>query len=295
MDKMNKIKGMLFGAFLGDALGAPHEFFSIKYTGNLEHPIIIKTQFQGQKRFPIGSFTDDSQMTLQLLRSIIKNKGYDRDTTIMNYLEWASTAKMMGRNTRALFGNLKTLSGYEKRSKKIMVGEISQSNGALMRCSPLAIIDDEEAIKTDCYLSNPCPIVLDCNRVYITLLKRALNGKKIKNIVKLAETEEVKAVIKQALAKEDRDIVNKKGWCLHALYCAIYCMDMEYDEAMEWIITQHRTDTDTNACITGALIGAIHGFTILEETQKDNIDVLLKQNNELGDIHQLLEKIRIKF
>jgi len=40
MSSLDKIRGMFMGAFLGDALGAPHEFRGsghLVYTGILEH------------------------------------------------------------------------------------------------------------------------------------------------------------------------------------------------------------------------------------------------------------------
>lgn len=51
-----------------------------------------------------------------------------------------------------------------------------------------------------------------------------------------------------------------------------------YHEAMKWIITsQPGSDTDTNACIAGALLGAILGFENLnsDTTTSENIKILL--------------------
>lgn len=39
----NKIRGMILGAALGDALGVPHEFVNMgPYTGKLEYVTILK-------------------------------------------------------------------------------------------------------------------------------------------------------------------------------------------------------------------------------------------------------------
>jgi hypothetical protein len=47
---------------------------------------------------------------------------------------------------------------------------------------------------------------------------------------------------------------------------------------MRWIIQDHKgSDTDTNACIAGALLGALIGYNGLAEkpTTKHNIDLVL--------------------
>lgn len=74
-NSLNRIRGMFMGAFLGDALGAPHEFRcnqKIIYTGKLEHQAFMLTQWQGRKELQVGQVTDDSELTLTLLRTLIK-------------------------------------------------------------------------------------------------------------------------------------------------------------------------------------------------------------------------------
>ena len=59
----------------------------------------------------------------------------------------------------------------------------------------------------------------------------------------------------------------------------------DYSEAMNWIIGSNRgSDTDTNACIAGALLGAILGFEQLnvEPLTIQNIEILLKSNINAG-------------
>lgn len=70
----DKIKGMIIGCALGDALGAPHEFRhnKNKYTGKLEFPIELKTGSYYKKggrvsKFGVvGQFTDDGGSSLRL-------------------------------------------------------------------------------------------------------------------------------------------------------------------------------------------------------------------------------------
>lgn len=278
---LDRIKGMFIGHFLGDALGVPHEFKCnalTPYTGKLEHEGFIINRFHGKMTIPVGSCSDDTAMTLCLLRQILKDNEYNRVNVCMAYMTWANSGTwVMGINTKALFKGVKTFKGYEKRREKILP---TQSNGALMRCTPLVLLPDNTAVVTDAMLSNPDIVCIDCNLIYITCLRYILIGTERKELLQillpLAQTSEVSEIIVSAANGEMRNISTQKGWCLHALWCALYAInsDMTYTEAMKFIITIPGSDTDTNACIAGALLGAYYGYDVLYQEQKDNIDII---------------------
>lgn len=248
----------------------------------------MTTQFQGKKELQISQCTDDSEMSLTLLRQLIRDKGYVEDNVTMAYLTWANSGGwMLGKNTRELLKGIKTLNGFKKRHAKIMAlpeSERSQSNGAMMRCSPLALLKDYDCVTRDVLITNPNNVCVDANYIYITALRLALGGRSgleiFKEIKDNGQTPEVKEVLRQVSDREVRDISDKKGWCLHALWCALITMTSftDYSVAMDWIIKQHPgSDTDTNACISGALLGAILGFEGLnkETVTKSNITKVL--------------------
>ncbi len=302
---VNKIRGMLMGAFQGDALGAPHESRKSKlvYTGLLEHKLIMRSQYQGTRELPPGSLTDDSESTLALLRTLIADHGYNREHVLQSYLKWANSGCwFMGKNTRALFHGVTTIRGYNSRVAKITSS--SQSNGAMMRCSPLALLWDNSSVIEDCNLSNSNNVCRDCNLVYVAALRLALtgtDGNTIFSVVKtIAQTDEVKFVLDQVEKREHRDITENRGWCLHALWCSMIVITSftNYSEAMNWVITsQPGSDTDTNGCIAGALLGAILGFEIMrsESLTSRNIEIMLNVNSArpaeytLQDFYQLTE------
>ncbi|CAH6418192.1 ADP-ribosylglycohydrolase [uncultured virus] len=292
------------GAFLGDSLGNPHEFrvnANVPYTGKLEHRAFMISQFQGKKELEVGQCSDDSEMTLALLRTIIQDQGYNREHVIMAYLKWANSGGwMLGKNTRALLKGVTTMKGYQGRIAKILtipMSERTQSNGALMRCSPLALIFDNTSVIQDVDITNPNPVCEDCNLIYVSSLRLALqgyNGAAIFSIVKgLAQTNEVKGVLDQVEKRELRNISENKGWCLHGLWCALIVItsNMSYSESMRWIITQKGSDTDTNACIAGALLGAKLGFDAInqEPDTAQNIQILLNCNTASGPTPRPLE------
>ena len=297
MELLDKVRGVFIGEALGDALGAPHEFKYHKsnlYTGILHHRFKFLSRFQPVKWFGPGTTTDDTEMTLTLARSIIKNNGYNKDDVILNYEKWANDSILLGKNTRALFKGVKTIKGYENRYSKIFNNpeaiQNSQSNGAMMRCSPLAFLFDNSPIILDCKLTNPSIISVDANLIYISALRLAILGYDritIFNTIKdISQTVEVRNVLIDVLSKKTRDIRESKGWVLHSFYCAIWSLlyALNYQDGIDYII-KLGGDTDTTAAISGALLGGLFGYNslITEERTKYNINILLTVDTKQSD------------
>src|SRR5574338_847930 len=121
---LDKVRGMLMGVFLGDALGVPHEFrcnAKTPYTGILEHKGFMISQWQGRKELAVAQVSDDSELSIALLRTLIRDHGYNRDHVIKAYLDWANSGGwMMGKNTREILKGVTTLKGYQGRIDKIL-------------------------------------------------------------------------------------------------------------------------------------------------------------------------------
>lgn len=297
--RADRIKGMFCALMMGDCLGSPYEFYRWNgdriYTDKVEletfrkmDPRYVKKGDSGEKRLPIGSVTDDTQMTITLLKSILENDGYEREKLIVAYGAWVhSKPPDIGNNTRFVFAN-KTVKGYESRIKKrdeeIAAGtrNKSLSNGALMRCSPIALLSDEDwldAAKNDVKLSNPYRETIEVNILYLHVLRMILDGKKLSSVKRFIfkqtpKSKGVAKVIDDLKNDTPRNIGERdKGMAVHALWCSLkgLLMDESYAKTMRWVITQggqHGVgDTDTNAAITGALIGARYGWTKLMKSK----------------------------
>lgn len=272
----DKLAGMIISILSGDSCGSQFEFdSSLEYHDKLEYKLsVFYKRTHTRKYGVIGQYSDDSEMTLVLLRHIMSKGGYDSKEMAMNYMSWANEACFLGRNTRALFKGVKTYQGYVNRYKKQFKTQDdingSQSNGGLMRCTPLVLLPDhyrEEAVKADCGLTNPSPIAIATNIAYIRALRSLIEGKSVDQAIEAAlkdATTEVSSVIKDAIDKDKvRDLSGKtKGWCLHALFAAFRCLRFcqTFGQAMSWICNQKYTDTDTLAVIAGALMGAKIGY-----------------------------------
>jgi ADP-ribosyl-[dinitrogen reductase] hydrolase len=285
---LDRIQGMMMGVFLGDTLGAPHEFRESKfvYTGHLQYETHWRTQFQGVKSLSIGQVTDDSEMTITLCRELIKDGGFNRDKVILAYLDWANSNNWsMGKNTRALLKNVKTLKGYQKRMDKVLQipeDQRTQSNGALMRCSPLALFSDYKNIaRQDCSITNPNSLCIEIETLYLTILRQILLGNPV-DINFKSENENI-SILLQQIKNDSRNIIKNQGWVVHSFYCVLLSLykDWSFTEAMRQIITR-KGDTDTNAAIAGAVLGAKIGYKNLYKEQKENIDIILSFDSETG-------------
>lgn len=206
-------------------------------------------EYSGNKVLSAGS-----NMTLCLLNSINRNGGkYNREDVIISYMKW---------------------SGVKVKT---------QSNDSLMRCSPLALLKRNKYVILDCDITNPNDINREVNLIFVTVLRMCIKGnidkeKIIKKVKRLTTFDEIKVIFEQ----ENRDIMTNKGWCVHSLWCAIYCLKNfdNFEKAMKWVITSQR-GSDTNASIAGALLGAYLGFDEIMSHPKSkyNYELICKVNN----------------
>lgn len=287
----DKLLGAFYGLALGDALGVPHEFRyqKDKYTGILEHLGKHQSRWFPQPQYTVvGQVSDDTEMTLALTKCIIDNKGWNRDEVIKAYQKWANSTGRLGNNTRLLFKGVKTVKGYENRYKKALDGTLKgmkyknlgevQSNGSLMRCLPLIFVSGRE-LEEDIKLSNPNPVNIECGRVYINLMKQLFYGRPLCIQVSNAK-------VSESLRMKNRDLKNCGAWILHAIWCATTVLrtKMTFGTAMDYIINKEG-DTDTNAAITGAMLGMKLGLKKMLECKrtKRNLEILLNANTQHGD------------
>jgi ADP-ribosylglycohydrolase len=301
----DRIRGLVAGGAVGDALGSRYEFrYQSKevYTGLISSPTVIWSRFQGQRTLELGQVTDDTEMSLALGRSLIEQKGYNQTLVTQSYITWCNDGTpMCGKNTRALFKGISTIRGYQSRCKKIFSvdsNEWTQSNGSLMRCAVLALLDDQEVWLTDCRITNPHENNLSAQWIYLYVVRCLLAGLQKSDVISYIKhyasesqqlTPATKSVLQLALHSSKQDINVNKGWVLNALYAAIYAF-VNFDklqDAFDWVIGQNPgSDADTNAAITGNLFGAWLGYDQLltEEKSQKNIEIVRSYTGQKSDL-----------
>ena len=249
---LEKAHGTLLGQVIGDSLGSLVEFKSASEIQAL-HPAGVSALADGGPYHTIaGQPTDDSEMALTLARCLLRERGYERDRVLDAYREWLQTRPIdIGETTeRGLLG-LHTTE--------------SESNGSLMRVSPIGIWaagDPARAAATaraDSALTHPNPVCVESCAAFCAAIAAGVAGASRDEMVKVALahcTGAAHEAIQRRKCPEDFS----RGWVITALQNAFFRLASNATLEESLVATVGcGGDTDTNAAIAGALLGAFHG------------------------------------
>lgn len=296
----DRIQGMLIGLAVGDAAGAPGSQTynkDYKFSGRLQTATRVLSRYHAARFLAVGQWTDDLEMTLCMIRSMIDKGCYNQMDVTERYINWARSSFIIDKDINELFkkNKIKTVLGYQKHYNRRFSsdeGLAIQSNSSLMRCSALALIYDNDVAIQDCRLTHPNRINIDCNLVYVNAVRLALYGCEksqiLETIVTIAQTDEVKSVLADVRNRVSRQIQGRnKDWVVNTLYCALiglmYCTS--YKEALQWVVNIGDSDTNTNGSVLGALVGAYYGYQELcvDDDTKYNVDLILNLDTSTAD------------
>lgn len=294
MELLDRLRGSIICVAVGDALGAPHEFRGQRkdnYNGILHIQPHMRFRWVSRKD-KVGQYTDDTEMTLANMRSVVRQGGYDEEDIILSYETWAESSRAMGRNTRALFKGVKTVRGYRARFGRLVTANPpetwSQSNGALMRAAALSFLG-EGAVLADCELTNPHPTTKTASKAYCAAIRMSLRTRDKKEVLAAALAKcgddgcPVREVLLSAAAGEAREVnTRQKGWVLNAIYCAFFgfLQHQTFQEAVDAVIRMWG-DADTNAAILGGLFGAYLGYSKVMEDERTSQNIQIVRTADL--------------
>jgi len=276
---LDRGRGCLMGQCAGDALGSLVEFQSPERIA-ARYPDGVRTLHDGGAFNTIaGQPTDDSEMALILARSIVRADGWLPEEAASAYVYWRTSGPFdIGATTSSALSKIAAL--LEKGSP-LPLGDGgsggSQANGSLMRVSPIGIwghamspVDVAGFARQDSGLTHPNRICLDSVSVFAFALAKAISegcgpGEVYRCVVRYAEEAacpEVLETVRKAEKAPPADYIHQMGWVLIALQNAFYRM-LHASCVEEGIVNtiMQGGDTDTNAAIAGALLGAVHGFS----------------------------------
>lgn len=273
--------GVLVGQCVGDALGAQVEF----RTGES-----IRTEFPagvrhmtggGPFNLAPGQITDDSEMALALARSIRRTGFYCRNDAAGYYRDWADSHPFdMGGTTanacRAGYPSNAPLAAQMHVRAKLC--KDSEANGALMRVSPLGILCCKMEASTalfigaqDAALTHVHPFCQTASGVFVAAIGALIRGEEPLYAYELAVEGACSAsavgfdskALDTLIEAADRPPVRadtQQGHVRHALQNAFFRLlrAPTFEEGIVATIAMGG-DTDTNAAIAGALLGARFG------------------------------------
>ena len=288
---LTKIKALVFGHAVADALGVPVEF---KSRAELAENPVSDVRGYGTYNMPPGSWSDDTSMTLALMDSIARLQKIDYADIMQNFLRWLDESEFTPTGKLFDIGNAtrEALYRYKKGRDPLECGgksEYDNGNGSLMRISPMACwlyakygadisAPEMERVHNISALTHRHPRSLIACGIYVEIAVLLLAGNKLKSAIEAGISAAFKiyaadARFKSELAAYDRlqDIdslsrlpieqINSTGYVVDTLEAVIYCL-LTTDNYKDCVLKAINLgdDTDTVGAITGGLSGLVYGI-----------------------------------
>lgn len=291
---LEKIKAVMLGHAIGDALGVPVEFCDREELD--ESPV---TDMMGWGSYPVpeGCWSDDTSMALATLDSLKKGE-VDYNEIMDNFVMWLSNDEYTPTGETFDVGRT-CLSAIRKYCQKNptpalecgMDDELSNGNGSLMRIHPVVLYATLTLLKgtEDGYwqwmgcIKNASKLTHAHDRsimgCYIYgyclsfLLKEAtreslLAGIKFagEDLDYLPEYEHYHRIFEPDFEKLARDEIKSSGYVVDTLEAALWCV-LTTDDYRSCVLKAVNLgeDTDTVAAVAGGLAGILYGLDAIPE------------------------------
>jgi len=298
--------GIVVGAAVGDALGAPFEFLAAG-TFRRAFPTLLGEHAHapadtdgpvnemvggGAFGWAPGEFTDDTQMAMVLAESLLEHGRYEPDDVWQGWRVWAATSSDVGSTIAAALRH----PGWREVQHRHV--NWTAGNGALMRAFPLGVatlgIDDasaRRAVLHQAAMTHHSPAAGWAAWLAVAMqraaartadgaaadaaLDAALRALDVELDVLAARAPDhvarFRAVLDErwtptgpaaaasAAAFDGELPVNGSAWtCLSQAVWAVRT-HATFADALAAVVDLGK-DTDTVACVTGAIAGAVHGI-----------------------------------
>ncbi|MBV1788211.1 ADP-ribosylglycohydrolase family protein [Marinobacterium sp. D7] len=269
----DRLRGMLVGLAVGDALGAPVEFMN---PGSFEP--VVDMRAGGPHRLPEGYWTDDTSMALCSGVSLYLQGGFDPQDHMQRFLRWfregylSSTGRCFDIGTRTRQALLR----FEKQGELFAGKESfdSAGNGALMRLAPLMIHchrDPEQAERLaveHCRLTHGDPRCLEANRLLARVIRLlGEGGSKEEGFLALArgsgdlQHRELRELAGGTFQRREPPQIRGRGYVVSALEAALWAFGKSrtFYEGMLLAVNLGE-DSDTTGAIYGQIAGTFYGY-----------------------------------
>lgn len=296
---MKMWKSGIMGVVVGDALGCPVQFESRDEVAR--HPITGMRGF-GTFNLPVGSWTDDSSLTLATLESIRRKGMIDYADIMDNFVKWLDDGEFtpygyaydIGR------GTMDAIRRYKRIHMPHRAGswaENNNGNGSLMRIMPAVLYCCEKALPPDkaiVIVHNVSSLThahiranIACG-LYYFMANSILSGngtlqERMQEAVDngfafyqryLADHENMKYYDRlrdlTAFASLPEDQIRSTGYVVDALEAAVWSL-LNTDSFRDTLLKAVNLgdDTDTVGAIAGGLAGLYYGYEAIPEEWVD--------------------------
>jgi ADP-ribosylglycohydrolase len=284
--------GAVLGALTGDAAGGVLEFL-----GRQPTPKECEQAFDmpGGGVFDLapGQFTDDGEMTVSLLRALVLGQGqYDPLMVAKAYSDWEASHPFDIGNATSSALRIPKSERYGVRAAELIAEQAleynseSKANGSLMRATPLGIatanMTAEQTVEMACAdarLTHPNPACQASTAAYVLAIRHLIQepgDHKGAFTVALSHaqstSEEVSQWLQNAQEGELPPAHPMAGFVRYGFTYAFYYLYRATPFQKAILETLVRGgDTDTNACIVGGLLGALHGMDKIPKSALDKV------------------------
>ena len=271
---LDRAKGCLFGQVIGDNLGALVEFQTEEEIADAYPDGVRDLHDGGCWDILAGQATDDSELALALARTLLETGSYDREAIAAAYGDWYASGPFDKGGTidQALSAAASAEAGSKAETASSRANTGSQANGSLMRVSPIGIwarrpeVADQFA-RVDSRLTHPHEVCVDACGVFAAAIAEGIRSGDRDAMLGVALADALTDSVKDALRRAGRGEApegycsGKSGWVLLAFQNAFYHLQRGATVEDALVATVGKGgDTDTNAAITGALLGAADGL-----------------------------------
>lgn len=285
---MDKIKSVVLGHAVADALGVPVEFCSRK---ELEEKPVTEMQGFGSYAVPAGSWSDDTSMSLCALASLA-NGEIDYDEIMQNFGKWYYSGEFTPLGEMFDVGNTCSFAihNYHRANcsyKDCGLDDVqSNGNGSLMRINPFVLYAHYKMMP----LKDWEPMIFEASAlthahersklgcgVYAHILMHLLadpNIGSVETALKRAalhfqdnvEYTHYARLFDADFAKLDASAIRSSGYVVDTLEAAVWCL-LTTDNYKDCVLKAVNlgSDTDTVAAIAGGLAGALYGYEAIPQ------------------------------
>ena len=279
MDLVERVVGSCLGLALGDALGAPFEFLRAR---NVPDPIpALERPWLEQSP---GSTTDDTALARNLMTSLAAQGGFDPVDLVERHLAWfrgdpPDVGTITGRVLRRVdLGEDATAVArdvWEQRGP-----EVSAGNGSVKYCAPLGLayanrpgelFELAPALSALTHFDGRCRTAVLAVTLAVAALARGepveeATRSALEAVAALEGGEELEYLVEAAGGPRPIDGPDQ-GFCLFTAGIAFQALLRDGDAETELRrVVSLGGDTDTNAAVAGALLGARDGVGGLPAT-----------------------------
>lgn len=277
----DRILGGLWGALVGDALGVPVEF---KNRDTLQLDPVMTMRGYGTHRQPPGTWSDDSSLILCTVDSLLQAE-FDTTDLGKRFVDWMYRGLWtswgepfdVGVGTSDALMRIANGTPAEEAGGR---GEYDNGNGSLMRILPVALrfahetpeqlarkIERASAV-THRHARSQMACVLSA-----LIVRELLNEKQPSSALATARSifsdlysrsdqlVHFSGLLEHDIASKDQAEVPSSGYVLHTLTASLWCLltTQGYTECVLCAVNLGE-DTDTTACVAGALAGIRDGL-----------------------------------